>query len=212
MSKFNRIFERELITPYEASFGELGRVKNNFGGFDIVAEPIDLKIKQPTWVRPSNQDLMREFNVEHEKKGLGFFNSEGDFINAANQGVVRNVTPDLDLTIGNRSFTPTAQDLINLSKGYRSWGSPYRNEGTIQSIYEGLNQGGNMTMPMVIEYGDGFKRILSGNTRMDAARHLGLTPQALFIKAPFKKGGVSLKLSKKEIDQYIKDGYIVEDE
>lgn len=212
MSKFNRIFERELITPYEASFGELGRVKNNFGGFDVVAEPIDLKIKQPTWVRPSNQDLMREFNVEHEKKGLGFFNSEGDFINAANQGVVRNVTPDLDLTIGNRSFTPTAQDLINLSKGYRSWGSPYRNEGTIQSIYEGLNQGGNMTMPMVIEYGDGFKRILSGNTRMDAARHLGLTPQALFIKAPFKKGGVSLKLSKKEIDQYIKDGYIVEDE
>jgi len=87
------------------------------------------------------------------------------------------------MTIRNRSFTPTAQDLINLSKTYRSWG-PYRNEGTIQSIYEGLNQGANMTMPMVIQYGNGLNRILSGNTRMDAARHLGLTPQALFIKAP----------------------------
>jgi hypothetical protein len=28
----------------------------------------------------------------------------------------------------------------------------------------------------------------------------------------YKKGGVSMKLSKKEIDQYIKDGYIIEDE
>lgn len=28
----------------------------------------------------------------------------------------------------------------------------------------------------------------------------------------YKKGGVSIKLSKKEIDQYIKDGYIIEDE
>jgi hypothetical protein len=211
MAKFNRSSERELLTPYEASFGEIGRVKNNFGGYDVIAQPIGLDITQPTWLRPSYDDLVREFDVEHQRKGLGFFNSEGEFINAANQGVVRDVTPDLDMTIRNRSFTPTAQDLINLSKTYRSWG-PYRNEGTIQSIYEGLNQGGNMTMPMVIQYGNGLNRILSGNTRMDAARHLGLTPQALFIKAPFKKGGIAMKLSKKEIDKYIEDGYIIEDE
>lgn len=211
MAKFNRSSERELLTPYEASFGEIGRVKNNFGGYDVIAQPIGLGITQPTWVRPTYDDLVREFDVEHQRKGLGFFNSEGEFINAANQGVVRDVTPDLDVTIRNRSFTPTAQDLINLSKTYRSWG-PYRNEGTIQSIYEGLNQGSNMTMPMVIQYGNGLNRILSGNTRMDAARHLGLTPQALFIKAPFKKGGITMKLSKKEIDKYIEDGYIIEDE
>ena len=212
MAEFNRSSERELLTPYEAEFGEMGRVKNNFGGYDVIAQPIGLDITQPTWVRPTYDDLVREFDVEHQRKGLGFFNSEGEFINAANQGVVRDVTPDLDMTIRNRSFTPTAQDLINLSKGYRSWGTPYRNEGTIQSIYEGLNQGGNMTMPMVIQYENGLNRILSGNTRMDASKHLGLTPQALFIKAPFKKGGIAMKLSKKEIDKYIEQGYIIEDE
>jgi hypothetical protein len=31
-------------------------------------------------------------------------------------------------------------------------------------------------------------------------------------RGQYKKGGVAMKLSKKEINQYIKDGYIIEDQ
>jgi hypothetical protein len=221
MAKLNRSGERELITPRSISFGEFGRVKNNFGGTDVLAEPIGLESKQPTWVLPTREDLAREFAVEHQRKGLGFFNSEDEFMNAINLGTVKDVTTDLDKTIGNRSFTTDRTALRNLISGYGSW-PQYRNDATLQRLYSGLNQGAQIPMPIVIQYNNGLNnRILSGNTRMDASRHLGLTPQALFINATnYKKGGqlkskmasVAAQLTQDEINQYIAQGYIVEEE
>lgn len=221
MAKFNRSGERELITPRSISFGEFGRVKNNFGGIDVLAEPIGLESKQPTWVLPTREDLAREFAVEHQRKGLGFFNSEDDFMNAVNLGTVKDVTTDLDRTIGNRSFTSDRAGLRNLISGYGSW-PKYRNDETLQRLYTGLNQGAEMPIPIVIQYNNGLNnRILSGNTRLDASRHLGLTPQALFINATnYRKGGqpkaqmggIATQLTQDEIDQYVAGGYIIEDE
>jgi hypothetical protein len=63
---------------------------------------------------------------------------------------------------------------------YRSY-PEFRNEGTVQAIYDGFNNNSEMVLPIVIEYADGEREIFSGNTRMDIANHLGITPKVLLI-------------------------------
>jgi hypothetical protein len=39
-----------------------------------------------------------------------------------------------------------------------------------------------MDLPIVIEDESGYRRVFSGNTRMDIAFHLGINPKVLIIK------------------------------
>jgi hypothetical protein len=63
---------------------------------------------------------------------------------------------------------------------YRSY-PEFRNEGTVQAIYDGFNNNSPMVLPIVIEYADGEREIFSGNTRMDVAYQLDVTPKVLLI-------------------------------
>ena len=134
------------------------------------------------WVEPSLEDLKREFKVEHELKGNDFFDSEEEFLEAANNGKIIEITPSMDNRIIDRSQTESYEDLLDLLKTYRSWGK-YRSEDTLKAIYNGFKENKPMALPIVIEFSDGYQKIFSGNTRMDVAFQLGINPKVLLIKS-----------------------------
>jgi len=142
-----------------------------------------IKLPSVNWITPSIPTLQREFNVEQVLKNQNFFPNENSFLNAVKNATVQEITPEIDATIGYRSGTTTKEDLIALSKTYGSW-PKYRNEETINSIYDGLSLGKDMEMPMVLQFPNGNKRVFSGNTRMDAARQLGINPNVLMLNVP----------------------------
>jgi len=171
----------------EESWPPIGRYK---GLLDLVKKTPTIStfgnaIKLPSvnWITPSIPTLQREFNVEQVLKNKNFFPNENSFLNAVKNATVQEITPEIDATIGYRSGTTTKEDLIALSKTYGSW-PEYRNEATINSIYDGLSLGKDMEMPMVLQFPNGNKRVFSGNTRMDAARQLGINPNVLMLNVP----------------------------
>ena len=160
--------------------GLLGLVKkiptvNTFGNA--------LKLPAVNWTTPSIPTLKREFNVEQVLKNQNFFPDENSFLNAVKNATVQEITPEIDATIGYRSGTTTKEQLLELSKTYASY-PQYRNEGTIDAIFDGLKSGTEMEMPMVLQFPNGNKRVFSGNTRMDASRQLGINPNVLMLNVP----------------------------
>jgi hypothetical protein len=67
-----------------------------------------------------------------------------------------------------------------LIRGYRSY-PKFRNEDTVQNLYDRISSGRPMTMPLVVRFADGQMRVLAGNTRMDVAFQLGVNPHVLVI-------------------------------
>lgn len=132
------------------------------------------------WVMPSMEDLEREYRIEHEMKGLEAFDSLEEYLSAVNDGEVVTITPEEDGEIGGRSFTSDQESLLRMIRNYRSY-PEFRNEDTVQAIYDGFKNNSEMVLPIVIEYADGEREIFSGNTRMDIANHLGITPKVLLI-------------------------------
>lgn len=145
---------------------------------DLLKENLEFN----NWKLPSLPQLKQEFEREHEMKGNDFWNSEDEFLDAAKSGKVVTITPEEDQNIDYRSRTTSQEDLLDLIRSYRSY-PKYRNEDTIQALYDGFKENKPMDLPIVIEFSDGSKRIFSGNTRMDVAFHLGINPKVLLIKA-----------------------------
>ena len=134
------------------------------------------------WKIPDISQLKQEFKIEHEMKGHDFWEDEDDFLNSVKNGKIVTITPSEDQDISYRSGTRSYEQLLNLIKSYRSY-PKYRNEDTLKSIYDGFKTNQPMTLPVVIEFEDGNKRIFSGNTRMDIAFQLGINPKVLLIKS-----------------------------
>lgn len=132
------------------------------------------------WVMPSMEDLQREYRIEHDMKGLEAFESFEEFLGAVKDGEVVTITPEEDDEIGGRSHTSNQESLLRMIRNYRSY-PEFRNEGTVQAIYDGFNNNSEMVLPIVIEYADGEREIFSGNTRMDIAAQLNVTPKVLLI-------------------------------
>ena len=134
------------------------------------------------WKLPSLDQLMLEFKVEHTLKGNDFWNSEDDFLEAIENGKIISISKEDDRNISYRSRTRSKEDLLSLIRGYRSY-PQYRNEKTIEKIYEGFAENKPMDLPIVIEFENGKRRIFSGNTRLDIAFQLGITPKVLLIQS-----------------------------
>lgn len=132
------------------------------------------------WIRPSLDNLKQEYHVEVVLKGNNFFDSEQQFLDAAADGEVLTINADTDSKIAYRSRTKSKQELLQLIRGYRSY-PEFRNEKTIENLYNRIGAGESMTMPLVVRYSDGKMRVLAGNTRMDVAFQLGVNPQVLVI-------------------------------
>ena len=132
------------------------------------------------WIKPSTENLAQEYHVEMVLKGHKFFHSKEEFMTAADKAEVVTVTPEIDSEISYRSHTSSHQSLLSLIKGYRSY-PEFRNEKTLQNLYDRIGNGETMTMPLVIKKRDGSLRILAGNTRADVAMQLKGSYQALVI-------------------------------
>lgn len=142
------------------------------------------------WVKPTPKDLELEYKVEYSIKPLKAMTNDAfptfkDFLDAANRGKVISVTPQIDRQIGYRSRTKSKEQILNLIRGYASY-PQFRNENTIEAIYKAFEDNTEMTMPIVLKMPDGSMRIMGGNTRMDIAIQMGVTPKVLLIEVPKK--------------------------
>jgi hypothetical protein len=144
---------------------------------DLLKESIQFT----NWKLPSLSQLKQEFKIEQEMKGNEFWDNEADFLSSIKNGKIVTITPSEDQDIDYRSGTTSYEELLDLIKGYRSY-PEFRNEKTLKSIYDGFKTNQPMDLPIVIESEDGYKRIFSGNTRMDIAFQLGINPKVLLIK------------------------------
>ena len=138
-------------------------------------------IQYTSWVNPSVDSLKKEFKIEHEMKGHDFFDSEEEFLEAALKAQVVTITPSEDARIAYRSRTESKEELLSLIKGYRSY-PKYRNEETLENLYTRFQENEPMDMPIVIEFESGQRRIFGGNTRMDIAFQLGISPKVFLIR------------------------------
>lgn len=139
-------------------------------------------VQYTNWVKPSIDSLKKEFKIEHEMKGHDFFDSEEEFLEAARKAQVVTITPSEDARIAYRSGTESKEELLSLIKGYRSY-PKYRNEKTLENMYNRFEQNETMDMPIVIEFSNGRRRVFGGNTRMDIAFQLGINPKVLVVKS-----------------------------
>lgn len=135
----------------------------------------------PTWVKPDKKELEREYEVEVIKKHLDIGMTKDEFVKAALKAQTLKVTSSVDKGIAYRSWTSNKKSLLSLIKSYRSY-PEFRNEKTLDNLYDRMENGQTMNMPIVIEFKNGMKRVMAGNTRMDVARHLGLDPVVLLVK------------------------------
>ena len=133
------------------------------------------------WKIPSLPQLKQEFKIEQEMKGNEFWKDEEDFLNAVRNGKIITITPSEDQNIDYRSGTESYDELLDLIKSYKSY-PEFRNEQSLKSIYDGFKNNQHMNLPIVIEDENGYRRIFSGNTRMDIAFHLGINPKVLLVK------------------------------
>lgn len=132
------------------------------------------------WTKPSVENLKQEYHVEIVLKKNNYFSTIDQFLAAAEKGEVAEINKATDSKIAYRSRTSSKQQLINLIKGYRSY-PEFRNEKTIDNLFERIGSGQTMTMPIVLRFKDGSLRVMAGNTRMDVAFQLGVCPTVLIL-------------------------------
>jgi len=137
------------------------------------------------WVMPDDKAIELEYNVEykhHTRYSFGdIFPTVEDFKEAVHSGKQVKLTKEMDRSVGNRSRTSDMEDLRDLVSSYRSW-PKYRNDETLQAIVDGFKSGSAMKMPFILEYEPGRQQVMSGNTRLDIAYMLGITPTVIVIK------------------------------
>lgn len=139
------------------------------------------KINFSNWVKPDDAAIKLEYQLEVVNKGMEYlFDGFPDFMKKVKQGKTMVVTPAIDRKISYRSHTRNYDALLSLIKSYRSY-PEFRNEGTLQAIYDGFRNNAKMKMPMVLQFPSGRYRVLGGNTRMDIAMHLGINPKVIIV-------------------------------
>ena len=152
-------------------------------------ESLNEQVRFNNWVFPKKKDLELEYKVEYEIKPLkqmtnNAFPDFQHFEKAVSEGKVVEVDKSLDRKIEYRSHTSNKEELLNLIRGYASY-PKFRNEDTIQAIYDGFEDNSPMKMPLVLRFPrSGKLRIMGGNTRMDIARHLGINPKVIVVDVP----------------------------
>jgi hypothetical protein len=140
------------------------------------------------WAKPSDADIALEYKIEYSIKPLkaqtnDAFPTLDDFKKALKAAKVITLTPAVDRQIEYRSHTRDKAGIISLIRGYASY-PEFRNEKTVDAIYDGFAENKPMKYPFIIEFPNGRRRIMSGNTRVDVAIHSGVVPKALLIKIP----------------------------
>jgi hypothetical protein len=140
----------------------------------------------PRWVFPNDKALETEYKVEylhHVKHDVGnIFPTFEIFVQACKKGHPLEVTEALDGRIQNRSHTGSQQELLAMISQYRSY-PEFRNEKTVQNLYDRMENGGDLDMPILLKKRHSNNvRVMSGNTRMDVAFQCGVNPSCLVVE------------------------------
>lgn len=133
------------------------------------------------WKMPDENQLKLEFKVEQVLKRRNWFKDYEDFLQKVESGQIISVNRQLDNKIGYRSQTQDQEELLDLISSYASY-PEFRNEDTLQALYDGYSSNKPVDLPIVLKFPDGGMRIFSGNTRMDVAFHLGIEPKVLLVE------------------------------
>jgi len=136
-----------------------------------------------SWQTPSAKNLKQEYDIEykhHVRDWAGdIWPTYKDFLADVKTAKKVKISKGTDSSIGNRSRTKDKKSLLRLIKGYASY-PQYRNEKTIDNLYNRIEKGESLDMPLVLKTKRGME-IMAGNTRMDVAFHTGNTPTVLVI-------------------------------
>lgn len=147
--------------------------------------------KFSNWVKPSKDDLELEYKIEYDIKPLKGLTGNAwptvkDFLDSVKKAKVVTVTPAMDRKIEYRSNTKSKEEILSLIRGYASY-PQYRNEKTIDAIYKAFEDNKPMKMPIVLLMPNGNMRIMGGNTRLDIAIQLDVSPKVLLVEVPSSK-------------------------
>lgn len=136
------------------------------------------------WRLPTADEVALEYKLEVINKGMqnsgSALKSFEDFSKAVAEASVVEIDEKTDSKIAYRSHTRSRSQLVSLLKSYRSW-PEFRNEKTVERLYNGFDQNDQMPMPFVLKWKNGNMRVLGGNTRMDVAFQKGCNPKVLMI-------------------------------
>lgn len=138
------------------------------------------------WTFPSDKTIKEDFN-EYKKKeerkwkrraqtiGMRFpiFDTLSDFKSSLKNAEVITVTERFDSRIMNRSHTSSIEDLKNLVSGYVR-------PRDVDRIVQGFENDDKIPYPIILKGSKGMW-IMAGNTRLDAAFIMGVTPKALLV-------------------------------
>jgi hypothetical protein len=122
------------------------------------------------WIWPDNESLGLEWKVEWEMKGLEDYYSGISFPNAESfitaikkYGFTQSFNKSEFSKINYATVLPDKQSIMRMISSYRSY-PKYRNEQTVDAIFQGFSENKPMKMPIVLKFQNDY-RILSGNTR-----------------------------------------------
>lgn len=142
------------------------------------------------WVFPNdatNRADYSEYKAKESHKwqgraqSMGFrfpiFDTYEDFVSSLRAAPVTVLTSEMDNHITNRSQTSSLDQLKSLVSGYANFAAPPRD---VDRIANGYETNAPMPMPIILKGSKGMW-IMTGNTRLDAAFILGVTPKILLV-------------------------------
>jgi len=130
-----------------------------------------------SWIPLSDEQIAQEYEWEYGKVEPVFgdiFPTLDDFKEAVKSGQVKRWTEDLDNRTGNRSQVSSLEDLKDLVSGYQF-------PRDVDRIVKGFEENDPIPHPIVLQTGEDSYWVMSGNTRMDTAYILGITPEVLVL-------------------------------
>jgi hypothetical protein len=140
----------------------------------------------------TDQEIANEYAWEYGKQkswASDAFPTLEHFKKAVRSGWVVQINPEMDKNIDYRSRCSTLGQLQSLV-------ASYKHPRDVNRIVGGIQQDEPIPHPIVLKQ-NGKYRIMSGNTRMDAAFILGHNPEVLVVDVP-QRGSVMKKSTKEE--------------
>lgn len=157
---------------------------NSIPNGKVLDKLIEKNIMFSNWVKPSHEAIEKEYNVEYKNHiihGFGeLWPSINDFIQALNNAAVVSLSKEDDYNVYNRSYTKNMEGLVDLVCTYRSW-PKFRNMDTLQNMIMRFKENRPLTMPIILSENKTLY-LMSGNTKLDIAFMMDITPKVLIIK------------------------------
>jgi hypothetical protein len=132
-----------------------------------------------SWRMLTDQEIAQEYEWEYSKVEPVYgdiFPTAEDFKSAVKAGKAKKISQAQDRQIAYRSRSDSIEELKDLVESYRF-------PRDVDRIIDGFKTNAKIPYPIVLSDG-GRLRIMAGNTRMDTAYLMGVTPKVLIVEVP----------------------------